>query len=111
MTLRHLARSFIVLLALLLPTAARADSIVYTRDTDVWLARPDGSRERRLTQGGGYQAPTQADDGTILVQRGTRFARGAGPPATTTASHGRAASPCSRTDGCNPRHSPAWAPR
>jgi hypothetical protein len=64
-----------VALGLLLPAAASADSIVYTKNHDVWLARPDGSGARALTHAGGYQSPTQANDGTILVQRGTRFLR------------------------------------
>jgi WD40-like Beta Propeller Repeat len=66
----------VAVLALLLPATASADSIVYTTSSDdVWLARPDGSGARQLTRGGGYQSPTQANDGTILVQRGTRFIR------------------------------------
>jgi hypothetical protein len=72
--LRLLPASLAVL-ALLLPAAASADSIVYTKSEDVWLARPDGSGARLLTRGGGYQSPTQANDGTILAQRGTRFVR------------------------------------
>jgi len=71
----RLAAASIAVLALLLPATASADSIVYTKDHDVWLARPDGSGARQLTHGGGYQSPTQANDGTILVQRGTRFIR------------------------------------
>ncbi len=71
---RSLAVS-VVALALLLPSAASADSIVYTKDHDVWLARPDGSGAQQLTRDGGYQSPTQANDGTILAQRGTRFIR------------------------------------
>jgi hypothetical protein len=65
----------LVALALLAPAAASADSIVYTKHSDVWLARADGSGARALTHGGGYQSPTQANDGTILAQRGTRFLR------------------------------------
>ena len=65
----------VLALALLVPAAASADSIVYTKDHDVWLARPDGSGARQLTRDGGYQSPTQANDGTILAQRGTRFIR------------------------------------
>ncbi len=72
--LRLLPASLVVL-ALLLPAVASADSIVYTKSGDVWLTRPDGSGARALTHGGGYQSPTQANDGTILVQRGTRFFR------------------------------------
>jgi WD40 repeat protein len=60
-------------LALLLPTAAQADSIVYSKGADVWAARPDGSGARQVASG--YAHPTQADDGTILAQAGTRFVR------------------------------------
>ena len=73
--MRRLLPASILVLALLLPAAASADSIVYTKNSDVWLARPDGSSARQLTHGGGYQSPTQANDGTILAQRGTRFVR------------------------------------
>ena len=73
--MRCLLPASILVLALLLPAAASADSIVYTKNNDVWLARPDGSGARPLTHGGGYQSPTQANDGTILAQRGTRFVR------------------------------------
>jgi hypothetical protein len=62
-------------LALLVPAAAHADSIVYSKQGDVWISAPDGSSARQITSGGGHQSPTQADDGTILVQRGTRFVR------------------------------------
>jgi hypothetical protein len=65
----------VLLLLLLLPAAAQADSIVYMKGGDAWVARPDGTSARPLTSGGGYQSPTQADDGTILVQRGTQFQR------------------------------------
>jgi hypothetical protein len=75
MTEARLLATAIGVLALLVPAAASADSIVYTKSTDVWLARPDGSGGRQLTRDGGYQSPTQANDGTILVQRGTRFIR------------------------------------
>jgi hypothetical protein len=73
--MRRLLPASILLLALLVPAGASADSIVYTKNHDVWLARPDGSAARPLTAGGGYQSPTQSNDGTILVQRGTRFIR------------------------------------
>jgi hypothetical protein len=64
-----------VLLLLLLPAAAHADSIVYMKGSEVWVAQPDGSSARQVTRGGGYLSPTQADAGTILVQRGTQFQR------------------------------------
>jgi hypothetical protein len=68
--------AFLVAVALLLlPAAAQADSIVYMKGGDAWVAEPDGSSARQITSGGGYQSPTQADDGTVLVQRGTQFQR------------------------------------
>jgi hypothetical protein len=71
----RLLPAFFLALALLLPTVAHADSIVYTKDHDVWLAEPDGSSARRLTTEGVFLSPSQSDDGTILGQRGTRFLR------------------------------------
>jgi hypothetical protein len=73
--MRRCLPASLLVLALLLPATASADSIVYTKSHDVWLARPDGSGARQLTHDGGYQSPTQSNDGTILVQRGTRFIR------------------------------------
>lgn len=57
--------------ALALPAAAGADSIVYVDQGDVWSARPDGSGRVRLTDGGDWHSPTQADDGTIAAVRGS----------------------------------------
>jgi hypothetical protein len=69
----------VLALALLLPAAASADSIVYTKAANVWVAAGDGSGQRPVTKDGTgalpYQSATQADDGTILAQRGTRFLR------------------------------------
>src|SRR3954469_2879836 len=68
-----------LLLLLLLATPAAADSIVYVKDANVWVARPDGSGAVRITPDGTtsdrYGYTTQADDGTILAVRGTRFHR------------------------------------
>jgi hypothetical protein len=68
-----------VLAALALAAPASADSIVYTKGPDIWVAEPDGSGERQVTRDGTsvlpYQSPSQADDGTIVAQRGTRFLR------------------------------------
>jgi hypothetical protein len=47
--------------------AALADSIVYEKNGDVWVANPDGSGQRQVTTSGGYSKPTQADDGTIVA--------------------------------------------
>ena len=68
-----------LLAALALAAPASADSIVYTKGADVWVAEPDGSGERQVSRDGSaalpYQSPSQADDGTIVAQRGTRFVR------------------------------------
>ena len=84
------ARMRVLPLALLLVLAAAApaaaDSLVYVKDSNVWSARPDGSEQRRLTTDGTpqdpYSSPSQADDGTIVAVRGTRFHKldAAGPP-------------------------------
>jgi len=49
-------------------------SIVFVRDSDIWLAAPDGSGARQLTTDGGevgYHDPSQAPDGSIFALRGT----------------------------------------
>jgi hypothetical protein len=46
-----------------------ADSIVYEKGGNVWLASPDGSGQRQLTTAGGYGRPSQADDGTIVATK------------------------------------------
>lgn len=56
---------------LLAPAAAAADSIVYADRGDIWSMRPDGSGKVRLTDGGSWHSPTQADDGTIAAVQGT----------------------------------------
>ena len=55
--------------------AAHADSIVYTKGSDVWVAAGDGSGQRQVTKGLAYLYPTQSDDGTILARRGRGFDR------------------------------------
>ena len=80
---------------LLIPAAAAsADSIVFVKDANVWVASPDGSNQRQLTRDGTadhpYRSPSQADDGTVaasyldsirLIRRdGTRI-REVDPPA------------------------------
>src|SRR3954447_3156478 len=50
--------------------SALADSIVYVSNGNVWLTSPDGARSYQVTFDGGYDSPSQADDGTIVaVQR------------------------------------------
>src|SRR4051794_36823284 len=65
--------------ALLLPGQALAGSIAYTKDNNVWLMSPDGSRQKQVTTDGTaarhYSFPSQADDGTILAKIGEQFVR------------------------------------
>ena len=53
------------------PAAASADSIVFLKSDNVWLAKPDGSGAYQVTTDGTasspYRSPSQADDGTIAA--------------------------------------------
>jgi len=55
------------------PAAAGADSIVFVKDHDVWLAEPDGGSLHRVTRDGTaanpWRSPSQTDDGTIVAVR------------------------------------------
>ena len=67
---------FVALATLSLTTdSASAASIVFIKGDDVWLAAPDGSAQREITTGGGWSAPSQANDGTILARRGSQLFR------------------------------------
>src|SRR5689334_3708677 len=57
-------------IALLLPAAARADTITFMRDGNIWLMAPDGSRQRQVSQGRDLAWPSEADDGTLVAQGG-----------------------------------------
>ena len=61
-------------LTLALAGTAAADSLVYIKDGNVWVAEPDGTAAREITTKGGYDLPTQADDGTIMA-KGDGFER------------------------------------
>ncbi|WP_436698866.1 hypothetical protein [Nocardioides sp. BYT-33-1] len=56
-----------------------AGTIVYLKGYDIYVARPDGSGERRLTTDGTaanpWRTPSGADDGTVVAARGTRVVR------------------------------------
>jgi hypothetical protein len=58
---------------------AAADSIVFIKDHDVWIANPDGSGARSVTTDGEsdwpYRSPSQANDGTISAGRGTEIVK------------------------------------
>lgn len=59
--------------ALALPASAAADSIVFTRDHNVWLADAEGGSQHQVTVDGTadnpWRSPSQADDGTIVAAR------------------------------------------
>ena len=80
-TLRPAAVALAALTAVALAAApsAQADSIVFVRDANVWLAAPDGSRLHQVTTDGTaespYRSPSQADDGTIAVSHGVLIKR------------------------------------
>lgn len=57
--------------ALTAPVAAQADSLVFVKDGDVWIARSDGTQARAVTASRNNWAwPSMADDGTIWVAGG-----------------------------------------
>ena len=62
-----------------LPAAASADSIVFIKDTNVWLANGDGTGPYQVTTDGTasrpYRAPAQADDGTIVASHEQEIVR------------------------------------
>lgn len=63
----------------LMPAAASAESIVYIKDGNVWIASPDGSKQHQVTRSGEeyrrWHAPTLADDGTIVAAHGEEIVR------------------------------------
>ncbi|HZB74734.1 MAG TPA: hypothetical protein VE526_00825 [Solirubrobacteraceae bacterium] len=76
--LRHAVLAAGLALAVL-PTAAAADSIVFVKDANVWLASGDGSKLHQVTTDGTaadpYRVPVQADDGTIAASHGQAIVR------------------------------------
>jgi hypothetical protein len=60
-----------LLLLVLAAPAARADSLVYMNDGNVWIAHGDGSNARQVTGGPNtWSWPTEDDAGNILVAGG-----------------------------------------
>ena len=59
------------LLALLISAPAQADSIVFNKDGDLWLAYPDGSQRTLLASDkAAYGHASVADDGTVVATWG-----------------------------------------
>jgi hypothetical protein len=75
MTIRRVTGAALIAAAMVLAaaTSAGADSIVYVKDANVWIANADGSGPFQVTldgtQANPYESPSQADDGTILAVR------------------------------------------
>ncbi|MGZ4267980.1 MAG: PKD domain-containing protein [Solirubrobacteraceae bacterium] len=69
--LRPVLAGVVAALALTLPAAAGADSIVYLAGGNVWIANADGSGARQFTEHQyGWSSPSEADDGTIVAAGG-----------------------------------------
>src|SRR6476659_8813844 len=73
--------------ALACAATASADSLVYTKDGNVWLSSPDASRSYQVTFDGGYSSPKRAGTTlsytlatpsrvTITVKRGRKAVKG-----------------------------------
>jgi hypothetical protein len=64
---------------LLFSGVAAADSLVFIKANNVWIANPDGSSPHRVTRDGTarypYESPSIADDGTIVAVRATAGTR------------------------------------
>jgi opacity protein-like surface antigen len=62
-----------------LPAAASADSIVFVKEANVWLAHADGSGAYQVTTDGTaeqpYRVPVQSDDGTIVASHHDEIVR------------------------------------
>src|SRR5947207_15955286 len=71
----RLAPAVVACCAMLLLGAgpAAADSLVFSRDNNIWLSNADGSGQYQVTLDGTpsspYSSPSQADDGTIVALR------------------------------------------
>lgn len=61
----------LIALAVALPAAAHADSLVYTKGDQVWISHADGSGGRPVTSAGNHWTwPSEADDGTVVAAGG-----------------------------------------
>src|SRR5437763_14482898 len=71
----RLAPAVVACCAMLLLAAgpAAADSLVFSRDNNIWLSTADGSGQYQVTLDGTpsspYSSPSQADNGTIAALR------------------------------------------
>jgi hypothetical protein len=56
-------------------SAASGGSILYEKGGKLWVTSPDGRVKRRIPHTGSFEWPSQADNGTIVAQRGLSFHR------------------------------------
>lgn len=54
---------------------ASAGSILYLKGGKLWVASPDGRAKRRVPHSGSFDNPSQADNGTVVAQRGINLYR------------------------------------
>ena len=54
---------------------ASAASIAFIKGGNVWLVAPDGTGQRQVTTGSGWDSASQADSGAMLAERGTQLFR------------------------------------
>lgn len=77
--MRSVVLALTALVAAVAAPPAAADSLVFIRDHNVWLANADASGQYQVTRdgtsGAPYESPSQADDGTIVAIRETPGAR------------------------------------
>src|SRR4051812_5591602 len=60
-----------LLLLIAVPALAQADSVVYMKGGQVWIANADGSGARQFTLNQfSWHSPSEADDGTVVVAGG-----------------------------------------
>lgn len=62
-----LAALCLAIAAMVVPAAASADSILFTRGGDIWLSSPDGGNQFQVTSGGGYTYASQSESGATIV--------------------------------------------
>jgi WD40-like Beta Propeller Repeat len=55
--------------------AATSGSILHLKAGKLWVTSPTGARARRVPHKGGFANPSQADNGTIVAQRGVYLHR------------------------------------
>lgn len=69
--MKRLITTALALAVLGIPASAAADSIVYIKGHNVWIAKPDGSGARAVTTDGEadwpYRSPSQSDDGSVIM--------------------------------------------